>query len=113
MNTMYTSVLERRKEIGIMKSLGARNEHIFTLFLIESGILGMLGGIIGIILGVLLSQLIVIGMAAVLGPGLIQAQYSMLLILGALAFSFIVGSAAGTFPALQASRLNPVDALRK
>ena len=53
MNTMYTAVLERTKEIGIMKAIGARNSTIFTLFFIESGFLGMVGGIIGIILGMI------------------------------------------------------------
>src|SRR3989338_6640519 len=47
-NTMYTAVMERTKEIGIMKSIGARNSDIFKLFFIESGILGMAGGIIGV-----------------------------------------------------------------
>jgi putative ABC transport system permease protein len=113
MNTMYTSVLERRREIGIMKSVGARNSHIFTLFLIESGLLGTLGGLIGILLGVGLSQLIVLSMGAILGPNIIQAEYPLLLIAGSLGFSFVVGSAAGTLPAVQAAKLHPVDALRK
>jgi len=56
MNTMYTAVLERTKEIGIMKSIGAKNSTIFTLFFIESGLLGMVGGLIGIVLGVTFSS---------------------------------------------------------
>jgi putative ABC transport system permease protein len=113
MNTMYTAVLERRKEIGIMKSIGARNSHVFGLFFIESGLLGMLGGIIGILLGIGLSEMIVISMSAVLGAGIIQAEFSIALMAGALLFSFIIGSVAGTLPATQASKLHPVDALRK
>jgi len=54
-NTMYTSVLERRKNIGIMKSIGAKNSTIFMLFFIESGIFGLIGGIIGVILGTIIS----------------------------------------------------------
>jgi putative ABC transport system permease protein len=113
MNTMYTAVLERRREIGIMKSVGARNSHIFTLFWIESGLLGTIGGIIGIILGMGLSQLIVLVLNSLLGAGAMQASFPVFLLAGALAFSFVVGSVAGTLPAVQASKLSPVDALRK
>ena len=112
MNTMYTSVLERTKEIGIMKSIGARNSTIFTLFFIESGFLGSVGGIVGILLGVFFAvSLAAIGRAA-LGVDLISAHFSATLILGALLFSFIVGTVFGVLPAYRASKLNPVDALR-
>ncbi len=113
MNTMYTAVIERTKEIGIMKAIGARNNDILTIFLIESGLLGTVGGAIGIIIGALLSRLVETVATAQLGTTLIQAHFSPQLILGALAFSFLVGSAAGTFPALQASRLPPAEALRQ
>jgi len=112
MNTMYTAVLERTKEIGIMKSIGARNSSIFTLFFIESGLLGSVGGIVGILLGVLLAtSLAAIGRTA-LGSDLIGAHFSALLILGALFFSFSVGAIFGVLPAYRASKLNPVDAVR-
>jgi putative ABC transport system permease protein len=112
MNTMYTSVLERTKEIGVMKSIGAKNSTIFTLFSIESGMLGMVGGIVGILIGLAFAYgLAAIGRAA-LGADLIQADVSLGLIFGALLFSFFVGTAAGVFPAYQASKLQPVDALR-
>ncbi|MBI4145290.1 ABC transporter permease [Candidatus Woesearchaeota archaeon] len=111
-NTMYTSVLERTNEIGIMKSIGAKNRDIFFIFLIESGILGVAGGLIGIVLGMGLSKTVEVIAGQTLGTGLVQASFPWYLLLGALAFSFIVGSVAGTFPAMQASRLNPVDALR-
>ena len=112
MNTMYTSVLERTKEIGVMKSIGARNSAIFTIFFIESGLLGMVGGIIGIILGLIFAfGLSAIGRAA-LGSNLIQASISFTLVFGALLFSFIIGTAFGVLPAYQASKLNPVDSLR-
>ncbi len=112
MNTMFTAVLERTKEIGIMKSIGAKNSHIFILFFIESGMLGMVGGIIGILIGAGIAKgLAAIG-AAYLGSDLIQAEISFGLVFGALAFSFIIGCIAGTTPAVRASKLNPVDALR-
>ncbi|MFC1648217.1 ABC transporter permease [Nanoarchaeota archaeon] len=111
-NTMYTAVLERTREIGIMKAIGARNRNILMLFLIESGMLGMAGGIVGIALGILLSK-IVEWVALSAGFDLVQAYFPWYLILGALAFSFAVGSLSGLAPARRASRMNPVEALRK
>jgi putative ABC transport system permease protein len=113
MNTMYTSVLERRREIGIIKAIGARNSHVFLLFLIESGFLGLAGGVIGCVLGLSLSKSVEVIATKVLGTTIIEASLSPWLIFGALSFSFIVGSIAGTFPAMQASRMNPVDALKR
>ncbi len=113
MNTMYTAVVERKKDIGIMKSIGAKNSTIFILFFIESGLLGAVGGIIGAALGFGMAKgLAFIGKIA-LGSNLISAQISPQLIIGALLFSFAVGSFFGTLPAVQASKLNPVDALRQ
>jgi putative ABC transport system permease protein len=113
MNTMYTSVLERTREIGIMKAVGARRKDIALLFLIESGMLGLAGGLIGIILGLSLSKLVEIVATAQLGTGLLQANISLGLIFGALLFSFVLGSLSGITPAIQASKLKPVEALRK
>lgn len=112
MNTMYTSVLERTKEIGIMKSIGARNSAIFTIFFVESGLLGMTGGVIGIILGMSFAYGISAIGRAFLGSGLIRASVSPLLVIGALIFSFVLGTLFGVLPAYQASKLNPVDSLR-
>ncbi|MBI2542194.1 ABC transporter permease [Candidatus Woesearchaeota archaeon] len=112
MNTMYTSVLERTKEIGIMKSIGAKNSAIFTIFFIESGFLGMVGGIIGLIIGMSLAY----GVSALgrifLGSDLIQASIPLWLIFLALSISFLLGSMFGVLPAYRASKLNPVDSLR-
>jgi putative ABC transport system permease protein len=113
MNTMYTSVLERRREIGIMKAIGAKNSDVMIIFLIESGMLGLIGGAIGIALGMGFSKLVEVIATAALGTALIQAYFPLYLILGSLAFSFGVGTAAGVFPAMQASRLPPVEALRQ
>ncbi|MBU2561315.1 MAG: ABC transporter permease [Nanoarchaeota archaeon] len=110
-NTMYTSVLERTNEIGIMKAIGARNSDIFFLFLIESGILGVVGGIAGIAAGIGLSKLVAFG-AASAGWTFIQTLFPWYLTFGALLFSFAVGAIAGTLPARQASKMKPVDALR-
>ena len=112
MNTMYTAVLERTKEIGIMKSIGAKNSTIFYLFFIESGLLGMVGGLIGIFLGLGIAYGFAFIGQLVLGSDLIQAQVSISLILSSLAFSFVLGTVFGVLPAVQASRLQPVDSLR-
>lgn len=113
MNTMYTSVLERNKEIGIMKAIGARNSDIFTLFAIESGLLGVAGGFIGIIVGSGLAKAVEEISRAALGKTFLQAQLSPELFIGAMLFSFIVGMLAGTLPARQAARLQPVDTLKE
>jgi len=111
-NTMYTAVLERTKEIGIMKSIGARNSSIFTLFFMESGFLGFVGGLIGVAIGVALANLFAFAGRQTLGSDLIKADVSLALVFGSLLFSVIVGLIAGTVPAYHASKKNPVDALR-
>jgi len=110
MNSMYTAVLERTKEIGIMKAVGGTKKTIFTVFFVESGLLGMVGGIIGIILGVGLAELAVAIGRLVLGD-LLSVYFSPYIIVGALVFSFVFGTIAGTLPALQAAKLKPVEAL--
>ncbi|MFP4656575.1 MAG: ABC transporter permease [Candidatus Woesearchaeota archaeon] len=106
-NTMYTAVLERTKEIGIMKAIGAKNSSIFLLFFIESGFLGMVGGIIGAAIGFILGQ----GIDKYVD--LLEPQFSVSLVIGSVLFAFIMGSISGLVPAYQASRLNPVDALNQ
>jgi len=113
MNTMYTSVHERTKEIGIMKALGARNKNILLLFLIESGFLGLLGGIIGVSLGYGIAKTVEYVAFQYYESVLIQAQFSPVLLIGMLLFAFSIGAVSGMFPARQAAKLKPVDALRK
>lgn len=112
-NTMYTSVLERTREIGTMKAIGAKNKDIRWIFLIESGMLGLVGGLIGVILGMGFAFLVSFGAASALGQNILDVTISWTLLLGALAFSFVLGIAAGVLPAIQASRLNPTEALRR
>jgi len=111
-NTMYTSVLERKKEIGTMKAIGARNSDILWIFLIESGLLGLAGGFIGVFLGVGIS----LGVAGVannaFGSSIIQLNISLGLLFFASGFSFLIGLISGAVPSYQASKLKPVDALR-
>ncbi len=112
MNTMYTSVLERTREIGTMKAIGAKNSHILSIFLIESGLLGLIGGLIGVGIGIFLAKIAEYISEIYIGSPLLQASMNPLIIFGALAFSFIIGTLSGVLPALQAARLKPVDALR-
>lgn len=110
MNSMYTSVLERTKEIGIMKAIGAQNKDILTIFLIESGLIGLVGGILGTLLG--------IALALAIGPFSQNAGFTLiitiepLVIFFGLIFASAVGILAGIVPAYQASKLKPIDALR-
>lgn len=112
MNTMFTSVLERTKEIGIMKAVGATNKQIMTLFLIESGMLGIVGGAIGVLIGVGLSKSVELAAQQFWGPNLLQASVPWYLVVGALTFSFFIGTMSGVMPARRAAKLRPVDALR-
>jgi len=110
-NTMTTSVLERKKEIGIMKSIGARNSHIFMQFLIESGLLGLVGGLVGVIFGLGIGFLGVYGINNFIGSEIVL-EIDYLLIGGSLLGSFLIGAISGVIPAWNASKLNPVDSLR-
>ena len=112
MNTMYTSVLERTKEIGTMKAVGAKNSDILKIFLFESGLLGFVGGAIGIGIGIGLGKAAEYIATNFLGTELLKASTSTGLILGALAFSFCIGTLSGILPAMQAAKLRPADALR-
>ena len=111
-NTMYTAVIERTKEIGVMKATGAQNKDILLIFMIESGLLGLAGGAIGIALGIGLSKLVEFLAFKFLGTSLIKAFFPWYLIVGSLLFSFLIGTISGLLPARQAASLKPVDALR-
>ncbi len=111
MNSMYTSVVERIKEIGIMKSVGAKNSDILYIFIIESGMLGLVGGIFGVIIGSTIAK--VIGFAAAQsGFSLLLIKINPFLVLFGIMFAFIVGMVAGALPAVRAAKLKPVEALR-
>ncbi|MBS3071080.1 ABC transporter permease [Candidatus Pacearchaeota archaeon] len=112
MNTMYTSVLERTKEIGTMKAVGAKNSDILFIFLFESGLLGLVGGIIGILLGAGIGKSVEYVATVQLGTNYLQAIFGWQLIIGAMTFSFIIGALSGVLPAMQAASLKPAEALR-
>lgn len=110
-NTMGTSVVERKKEIGIMKSIGARNENIFYQFFVEAGLLGFVGGLAGVVFGTLVSVLGIYGINYQFGTELV-AEIDFFLISFSLLGSFCVGAIAGIVPAMNAARQNPIDALK-
>ena len=113
MTTMYTSVLERTHQIGIMKAVGARNSDILLIFLIEAGMLGLVGGVIGVILGLLLSKFAEYLVVNYGGIDIFRVHAGPELIIGTLLFSFLVGCFSGYLPARRASKMHPVEALRK
>lgn len=107
-NTMFTSVLEKKKEIGIMKAIGAKNRDVMLLFLFNSGIMGFVGGAIGVILGAVVSSTLTLSMMRNSAGGSVTLD----LVLIALAGSIVVGMLAGLIPAWNASKLKPVDSIR-
>ncbi len=110
-NTMYTAVLERTKEIGIMKAIGSRNKEILFIFVVESGFLGMVGGALGILLGYIIAKLGEFA-ARQAGLSMLRPYFPWWLVFGCLMFAFLVGAGAGLLPAIHASKQKPVDALR-
>ena len=105
MNMMLTSVTERTKEIGLRKAIGARKRDISTQFLAEAVALTLIGGIIGIALGWLISR-------AVNLTGLVTTSVSLSSVLLAFGVSAFIGIAFGYYPARRAAGLNPIEALR-
>ncbi len=111
-NTMFTSVRERTREIGIMKAVGAKNVAVLSIFLFESAVIGLTGGVGGTLLGVGFARLI--EMYGQVHPIFyFRASVSIGLIVFGLVFSFLIGCLAGFFPARQAAKLKPVEALRR
>ncbi|MEI7719414.1 MAG: FtsX-like permease family protein [archaeon] len=110
-NTMITSVIERTKEIGIIKSIGAKNSEIFNIFLFESGFLGFIAGVLGVLFGGVLT--FIAGKTLdTLGWGFLSPHYSYSLFIGCILFATVTGAISGVIPAINASRTNIVDALR-
>jgi len=111
MNTMYTAVLDRTKEIGIMKAIGAKNSDVIKIFLIESSVLGLVGGVVGIILGIVMAKAVESAATTTIMIPL-KAYIGLDLIVGAILLSLVIGTLSGVLPARRAAQLEPVDALR-
>ena len=112
-NTMFTSVLEKTKEIGTMKAIGAKNRDILMIFLFNSAMVGFVGGVFGVILGTLLSAVFpMIGVTMMRGGGGTSISLSPGLMVSGLTIAVVIGVISGVVPAYRASKLKPVDALR-
>jgi putative ABC transport system permease protein len=115
-NTMIMSVLERTREIGLMKAVGARNRDVLAVFLTEAATIGLLGGIVGVILGIVVSQIIDLFAAGYLSSSGSEISsvvaLPLWLPLFAILFSAVIGLAAGIYPAFRAVQLDPVRALK-
>jgi putative ABC transport system permease protein len=115
-NTLVMAILERRREIGILKALGATDRDVRSLFFAEAGAMGLFGGFFGVALGWLIGSALTWGTTIYLRrqnlPGVKISYIPWWLALGAIVFAIIVSLVAGLYPASRAARLNPVDALR-
>jgi putative ABC transport system permease protein len=115
-NTLVMAILERRREIGIMKAIGASDADVRGLFFAEAGAMGLVGGAAGVTLGWAIGRLINFGMNIYLQrqnfPSAQIWSVPLWLVLGAIAFSIVVSLLAGLYPASRAARLDPVQALR-
>jgi putative ABC transport system permease protein len=115
-NTLVMAILERRREIGILKALGAADSDVQQLFFFEAGVMGFLGGILGVLFGWVLGRALTFGTNLYLQrQNLNPIELSSVpwwLVLAALAFAVLVSLVAGLYPASRAAKLNPVEALR-
>jgi putative ABC transport system permease protein len=115
-NTLVMAILERRREIGIMKAIGASDGDVKKLFFAEAGAMGILGGVVGVALGWAIGQVINLGTNVYLKRQSFPPEHfwsvPWWLVLFAVLFSFLVSLAAGLYPASRAARLDPVQALR-
>jgi putative ABC transport system permease protein len=115
-NTLVMAILERRREIGILKALGAADRDVRRLFFVEAGAMGLLGGVLGVAMGWLIGRALTIGTNAYLKrqelPPIDISSIHWWMVALAIGVSFFVSLAAGMYPASRAARLNPVEALR-
>jgi len=124
MNIMTVSVMERTREIGILKAIGAKNRNILSMFLAEAGLIGLTGGLLGIPTGYGLAHFLSYALS-IMRPqssnGIIQGSemalnivpiLSLSWVVGALVFGIVVSLLFALYPARKAAKLNPVEALR-
>jgi len=115
-NTLVMAILERRREIGVLKALGAADGDVKQLFFVEAGVMGLAGGVLGVAFGWLIGKTLTLGTNLYLRrqdlPGVEISAVPWWLVAGAIGFAVAVSLVAGLYPASRAARLNPVDALR-
>jgi putative ABC transport system permease protein len=115
-NTMLMSILERTREIGIMKSIGGSEGEIKMIFFVEASVIGLTGALFGIVLGWVVTRIANVVINSQIRPqGLPSIElfsFPWWLILGAIAFSVVISLIAGLYPAIRAARIDPVKALR-
>jgi len=115
-NTLVMAILERRREIGILKALGAADRDVKQLFFVEAGVMGLFGGVLGVGFGWLIGRALTWGTNIYLHrqnlPSAHVFSVPWWLVLGAIVFAVGVSLVAGLYPATRAARLNPVEALR-
>jgi putative ABC transport system permease protein len=115
-NTLVMAILERRREIGILKALGASDSDVKKLFFAEAGAMGIVGGLLGVSMGWMIGKIINIGTNVYLHRQNLPSEtfwsVPWWLVLGALGFSLAVSLASGLYPAARAAKLDPVKALR-
>jgi len=111
MNIMLATVTERTREIGIRRALGAKQKHITLQFLIETTVISLSGGLIGIALGTFVAKLLPV-LVAKLGSGTYPTNITTWSVLGSFIVSGMIGIGFGLYPAIMAARMNPIEALR-
>jgi putative ABC transport system permease protein len=115
-NTLVMAILERRREIGVLKALGAADGDVKQLFFAEAGVMGLMGGILGVGMGWVIGRAVTFGTNVYLRrqdlPSAHVFSVPLWLIIGGIVFSVVVSLVAGLYPASRAARLNPVEALR-
>lgn len=115
-NTLVMAILERRREIGIMKAIGASDADVKKLFFAEAGAMGILGGIVGVVLGWAIGQIINFGINIYLKSQSVPPEHfwavPLWLVVFSIIFAFVVSLVSGLYPASRAAKLDPVQALR-
>jgi putative ABC transport system permease protein len=115
-NTLVMAILDRRREIGVLKALGAADGDIQKLFFVEAGAMGFLGGVLGVVFGWLIGRALTFALNVYLRkqelPGIDVTSVPWWLAAGAIGFAVVVSLIAGMYPASRAAKLNPVEALR-
>jgi putative ABC transport system permease protein len=115
-NTLTVSLMERTREVGLLKSIGMRSEEVRKLFITESMLIAFFGGVSGILLGAIFGGIISIILSAISvtqgGEYLMVSKIPLFLIFGIVFVSVVIGYATGLYPSRRAVKMSPLDALR-